>query len=39
MSRRYDAKSHAKSVAHLRDTTHKSLIYAQFVKFNLITND
>jgi hypothetical protein len=39
MSRQNDAKPHAKPAAHLSDTVHKSLVYAQFIQFNLITND
>jgi hypothetical protein len=38
-SRGFDPKPHAKPTAHLRDTACKSLVYAQFVQFNLITND
>jgi hypothetical protein len=39
MARANDVKPHAKPVAHLRDTARKSLVYAQYVQFNLITND
>jgi hypothetical protein len=39
MSREFDPKPHAKLATHLRNTARKSLVYAQFVEFNLITND
>jgi hypothetical protein len=39
MPRGFEAKPYAKSAAHLDGTARKSLVYAQFAKFNLITKD
>jgi hypothetical protein len=39
MARQGGAESHADEPAHLRDTARKSLVYVQFIFFNLITND
>jgi hypothetical protein len=39
MLRGFDSKPRAKPATHLRDTARKSILYAQFVQFNLITNN
>jgi hypothetical protein len=39
MPREFEPKPHAKPATHLDDTARKSLVYAQFVQFNMITND